>query len=78
MVPCPAIVLPQYRRMAEAADAIIGTKLEDAALDRLAEACSTAASPIDDKRGTVHFRKKVAGVLARRAASVAYQRAGGK
>lgn len=62
----------------EAADAIIGTKLDDAALAKLAEACSAAASPIDDKRGTVHFRKKVAGVLAGRAARIARERAGGK
>ncbi len=62
----------------EAADAIIGTTLDDAAVEKLAEACSAAASPIDDKRGTVHFRKKVAGVLAGRAARIARQRAGGK
>ena len=41
------------------ADALVGTKVDDAALDALAAACSAAASPIDDKRGTVEFRKKV-------------------
>jgi aerobic carbon-monoxide dehydrogenase medium subunit len=64
--------------VAEAAKAIIGTKLEDAALDKLAAACSAACRPIDDKRGTVEFRTEVAGVLARRAAKTAYARAGGK
>jgi carbon-monoxide dehydrogenase medium subunit len=64
--------------VAEAAEAIVGTKLDDAALDKLAAACSSACNPIDDKRGTIHFRKKVAGVLAGRAARIAYQRAGGK
>ncbi len=61
-----------------AAKAIIGTKLDDAALEKLAAACSAACKPIDDKRGTIEFRTEVAGVLARRAARIAYQRAGGK
>ena len=62
----------------EAAAAIIGTKLDDAAKAKLAAACSAACKPIDDKRGTVEFRTEVAGVLARRAAETAYARAGGK
>jgi len=61
----------------EAGAAIVGTKLDDGALEDLANACSAAASPIDDKRGTVAFRKHVAGVLAKRAAGIAYERAGG-
>jgi carbon-monoxide dehydrogenase medium subunit len=69
----PTVVLVK-----EAADALVGTKLEDGALDALAAACSAASTPINDKRGTVAFRKKVAGVLARRAAQIAYTRAGGK
>ena len=62
----------------DAAKAIIGTKLDDAAKAKLAAACSAACKPIDDKRGTVEFRTQVAGVLARRAAETAYTRAGGK
>ncbi len=61
----------------KAAKAIIGTKLDAAALDALAAAASAAAKPIDDKRGTIDFRIKVAGVLARRAAVIAYDRARG-
>lgn len=61
----------------DAAKAIVGTTLDDAALDKLAEACSAACKPIDDKRGTVEFRTDVAGVLAKRAAKIAYHRAGG-
>ncbi len=61
-----------------AAKAIIGTKLDDEALAKLAAACSAACRPIDDKRGTIEFRTKVAGVLATRAAKIAYGRAGGK
>ena len=60
-----------------AAQTLIGTTVDEAALDALAAACSAAASPIDDKRGTVAFRKKVAGVLARRAATTALARAKG-
>lgn len=70
-------VAPTVLLVAEAADAIIGTTLDDAALDALAAACSAAAKPIDDKRGTVEFRVHVAGVLARRAAVIARKRAGG-
>ena len=60
-----------------AARAIVGSKLDDAALEKLAAACSNACKPIDDKRGTIEYRTRVAGVLARRAAKIAYQRAGG-
>ena len=62
----------------EAAQALIGTKVDAAALERLANACSAACRPIDDKRGTVEFRRKVAGVLAKRVATTAYARAGAK
>jgi carbon-monoxide dehydrogenase medium subunit len=60
-----------------AARAITGTRLDEEALDKLAAACSAACDPIDDKRGTIEYRTKVAGVLARRAARIAFQRAGG-
>lgn len=69
---------PKVILVEEAAQAIIGTKLDDSALEALAAACSDASNPIDDKRGTIEFRKQVAGVLARRAARIAYDRAGGK
>ncbi len=59
----------------EAAAALVGTKLDEAALKRLAAAASGACRPIDDKRGTKEYRIKVAGVLARRAALIAAERA---
>jgi len=59
----------------EAAAALLGSAVDDAALQRMAEAASTACRPIDDKRGTREFRIKVAGVLARRAAQRALERA---
>jgi len=69
---------PTVLLVEEAADAIVGTTLDDDALAKLVAACGAACKPIDDKRGTVEFRTEVAGVLARRAARIAYQRAGGK
>ncbi|CAN5342198.1 xanthine dehydrogenase family protein subunit M [soil metagenome] len=71
-------VAPTVLLVPAAAQAIIGSSLDEAALDRLGAACSAAAKPIDDKRGTIEFRTKVAGVLAKRAAKIAYKRAGGK
>ena len=59
----------------EAAAAVIGSKVDAAALKRLAAAASAACRPIDDKRGTKEFRIKVAGVIARRAAEIALARA---
>ena len=41
----------------------------------MAAACRDACKPIDDKRGTIEYRTKVAGVLARRTAQTAYDRA---
>lgn len=71
-------VAPTPLLVKEAAAAIVGTKLDDDALEALAAACSAACNPIDDKRGTVEYRKQVAGVLAKRVAKIAYERAGGK
>lgn len=68
-------VAPTPLLLSDAADAIIGTKLEDAALEKLAALASAACNPIDDKRGTIVYRTKVAGVLARRAAVIAAERA---
>ena len=70
-------VAPTAVLVPAAARAIIGSKLDDNALDKLAAACSAACNPIDDKRGTIEYRTKVAGVLGRRAAKIAFQRAGG-
>ncbi len=65
---------PRVMLVDEAAAALIGTSIDEAALEALAQAASSAATPIDDKRGTVEFRIKVTGVLARRAAIIALQR----
>ena len=59
----------------DAAKALIGTKVDDNAMEALASAASAACSPIDDKRGTIEFRTEVAGVLAQRATAIALERA---
>lgn len=74
---CLGAVAPTAILVPAAAKAIIGTKLDDEALEKLAAACSAACNPIDDKRGTIEYRVRVAGVLAKRAAKIAFQRAGG-
>ncbi len=71
-------VAPTQLLVVDGANAIIGSKLDDAALAKLDAAARAVCNPIDDKRGTIDFRIKVAGVLARRAAAIAVQRALGQ
>ena len=59
----------------EAAQAIVGSRLDAAAQRRLEAAARAACRPIDDKRGTTEFRIDVAAVLTRRAALIALDRA---
>jgi carbon-monoxide dehydrogenase medium subunit len=70
-------VAPTVVLVDAAAKALIGSTLDDAALEALAAAASAACNPIDDKRGTIEFRTEVAGVLAKRTAKIAYARAKG-
>jgi len=59
----------------EGAQAIIGTRLDAPAQQRLEAAARAVCRPIDDKRGTIEFRTDVAAVLTRRAALIALDRA---
>jgi len=68
-------VAPTALLVAAAADALIGTDLSDEALTGAATAATEASSPIDDRRGTIAYRKHVVGVLTRRAAVIAANRA---
>ncbi len=68
-------VAPTAVLVPAAAKALIGTTVDGAALDKLAAAASAACKPIDDMRGTIEYRTQVAGVLARRAATIALERA---
>jgi len=69
-------VAPTALLVPEAGAALVGSKLDEAALARLDAAARAACRPISDKRGTVEYRTRIAGVLARRAALIAYERAG--
>ena len=68
-------VAPTAMLVPEAGAALVGTRLGEADLQAMAAAASAACKPIDDKRGTVAYRVKVAGVIARRACAVAIERA---
>ena len=69
-------VAPTVLLVEAAAEALIGSRLETVALDAAAAACREACHPIDDKRGTVAYRTKVAGVLLKRTVGIAADRAG--
>jgi carbon-monoxide dehydrogenase medium subunit len=71
-------VAPTVLLVDAAAKALIGTKLDEAALEAAARACSAACRPIDDKRGTIAYRIKVAGVLCKRTTVIAAKRAQGQ
>jgi carbon-monoxide dehydrogenase medium subunit len=68
-------VAPTQLVLSEAAQALIGHKLDAETLAKLDAAAQRACKPINDKRGTIEYRTKVAGVLARRAAAIAFERA---
>jgi carbon-monoxide dehydrogenase medium subunit len=68
-------VAPTALLVPEAGAAIVGARLDEAALEAMAEAVRAACRPISDKRGTVEYRIHIAGVLAKRAAKIARDRA---
>jgi aerobic carbon-monoxide dehydrogenase medium subunit len=70
-------VAPTVLLVEEAGRALIGSRLDDAALEAAAAACRAACRPIDDKRGTIAYRTKVAGVLLKRTVAIAAARAQG-
>ena len=69
-------VAPTVVVVPAATEALVGGPITDGVLASVATACSDAANPIDDKRGTVTYRRQVAGVLAKRAVTEAAGRAG--
>ena len=68
-------VAPTARLVEEVPGILLGKKLDEDVLANLAAAASAACQPIDDKRGTINFRTKVAGVLACRVIKIAWERA---
>ena len=68
-------VAPTALLVADAANALVGSRLDAKALEAAAAACRAACRPIDDKRGTIAYRVKTAGVLLKRTAAIAAQHA---
>jgi carbon-monoxide dehydrogenase medium subunit len=68
-------VAPTCVEVAAAAAAVIGSGLDDASIAQAAKAATAAAQPIDDKRGTIAYRRRVVGVLTGRALTIARARA---
>jgi carbon-monoxide dehydrogenase medium subunit len=71
-------VAPTVLLVEAAGKALVGSKLDDKALEAAAAACRAACKPIDDKRGTIQYRTKIAGVLLKRATAIAAERAGSR
>lgn len=59
----------------DAARALVGTAIDEAALDAAAKAAAAIAAPAADGRGPAEFRRHLAGVMVRRAAARARDRA---
>jgi len=68
---------PTIRRVPEAERALTGTDGGADAVRRAADAVAEASQPISDVRGSDRYRRAMAAVMARRAASSAIARAGG-
>jgi carbon-monoxide dehydrogenase medium subunit len=68
-------VAPTVVRVPAAEEALVGGRINDAALAVVAAEAREACDPIDDKRGTIGFRRQVAGVLAKRVVVLAADRA---
>ena len=60
----------------DAAKAVIGTDLDDAALAKAADAARAIMSPAADARGPIEYRKHVGGIMVMRALKRAAGRAG--
>ena len=71
-------VAPTALLVPAAADALIGSEIDDEASERAADAARAVARPIDDRRGTIAYRRHVVGILVKRAAALAAERARGQ
>lgn len=67
-------VAPTPLLIKEASDILVGSSLNEETLDEVSKICRDSCNPIDDKRGTIDYRTKVAGVLFKRAILLAADR----
>src|SRR5262249_6503197 len=70
-------VAPTALLVEAAGQALTGSKLDDVALEKAAEACRAACRPITDKPGPMPDEVKPAGFLLRRTVAIAAKPAGG-
>jgi len=68
-------VAPTVLSFDETDGILVGTKPDEEALEKAAGILMAACKPIDDKRGTAEYRTDIAGVLFKRAAKIAIERA---
>ena len=71
-------VAPTVLLIEEASNIMVGTDLNSGILDEVSKLCSEACNPINDKRGTIDYRTKVAAVLFKRATLIAIDRIKGR
>ena len=71
-------VAPTPLLIKEASEIMTGTNLNDEVLEKVSKICMDSCNPIDDKRGTIEYRTKVAGVLFKRTTLIAIDRIKGK
>ena len=71
-------VAPTPLLIKEASEIMTGTNLNDEVLEKVSKLCMDSCNPIDDKRGTIEYRTKVAGVLFKRTTLIAIDRIKGK
>jgi len=67
-------VAPKPLLINEASDIMVGSSLDEETLEKVSKICRDSCNPIDDKRGTIDYRTKVAGVLFKRATILAADR----
>ena len=67
-------VAPKPLLINEATDIMVGSSLDEETLEKVSKICRDSCNPIDDKRGTIDYRTKVAGVLYKRATLLAADR----
>ena len=67
-------VAPTPLLIKEASDIMVRTNLNSQVLEKVAKICMESCNPINDKRGTIEYRTKVAGVLFKRATLIAIDR----
>ncbi len=67
-------VAPTPLLIKNASEIMVGTDLNSEILDKVSRLCMDACNPINDKRGTIEYRTKVAGVLFKRATLIAIDR----